>query len=199
MGIKGAVEGGFPETKPAFALELHWGPTHNLGPTTHPKNNLAYGKFAGSIRTAPGSSLPPFEAEIVDSGAWAQQDHLPSGETWLRTDTTALLRVVEPSNASVDPVVAETETGYIRMKWSSVVQFSRFLESCLAGDGAEITRKLQREPNPHLVATFSFHTGDPRYKFLEHAVYVGKGRLGANPTEDVRQGSAEYKISSLAA
>jgi len=199
MGIKGAVEGGFPETKPAFVLAFHWEASHNLGPTTHPKNNLAYAKFEGSIRTAPDSSLPPFEAEVVDGSVWAQLDHLPSGETWVKTDATALLRVVEPPNASVDPAVAETETGYIRLKWNSVGQLAGLLEPCFAGDGPEIARKLQREPNPPLLGSFSFHTGDPRYKFLEHAVYVGKSRLVDNPTEGVRQASAEYRISYLAA
>lgn len=42
-------------------------------------------------------------------------------------------------------------------------------------------------------------TGDPRYKFLEHAVYVGRSRLVTNTTEGVPEASVEYRISSLAA
>lgn len=101
------------------------------GPTTHPKNHLDYLKVQGTVRTAPGGSFPPFEADIVDAGTWVQQEHLPSGQVWMRTEATALLRcyyctsthlfkshaniyfrrVVEPTNTSADPAVAETETG----------------------------------------------------------------------------------------
>ena len=45
-------------------------------------------------------------------------------------------------------------------------------------------------------------TGDPRYKYLEHAVYVGRGRMVAAPAGDAQEGrgaSYEIKISYLAA
>ena len=62
------------------------------GPTKHPKNQLTYLKFHGTIKTVQGNGLPPFEADIVDSGAWAQEDHLSSGEVWVKTEHFALLR-----------------------------------------------------------------------------------------------------------
>ena len=63
-----------------------------LGPTTHPKNQLRYVKFHGSIETVQGSDLPPFEADIIDGGAWIQESHLPSGEVWINVEHSALLR-----------------------------------------------------------------------------------------------------------
>ena len=102
------------------------------GPTTHPKNQRSHLNFQGSLKTAQGSDLPPFEAEIVDSVGWTQEDHLLSGEAWTRGEATALFRsyptgthslhltstdldicfllyrVIEPPGSLVDP---ETETG----------------------------------------------------------------------------------------
>jgi len=202
MGIKGETEGGFPQTKPAFVFTYYWDGNHKLGPTTHPKNNLDYVKAEGTVRTVPGGSLPPFEAIIVDSGTWVQQDHLPSGEVVMRSEATALLRVVEPPNASVDPAVAEMETGYIRMKWNSVAKIGGFLSPCIAMDIEEITRRLQRDPPPSAVGTFSFQTGDHRYKFLEHAVYIGKCGLVASQADGVPEGrklALQYKVNSLPA
>lgn len=45
-------------------------------------------------------------------------------------------------------------------------------------------------------------TGDPRYKYLEHAVYVGRGRMVTPPAGDAQGGrgaSYEIKMSCLAA
>ena len=73
--------------------ELSTGPSLTiLGPTTHPKNQLRYVNFHGSMKAVHGSDLPPFEADIVDGGAWLQEEHLPSGEIWVKVEHSALLR-----------------------------------------------------------------------------------------------------------
>jgi len=195
MGIKGEVGDGFPQSKPAFTLLVDWEPEdiHTLGPTTHPKNKLSYAKFRGTIKTAQGSDLPPFEADIVDSGAWAQEDNLPSGEAWVKTELFALLRVTEPSGSSVDP---EMETGLIRMKWNCLGIVPR-LQALLKKD-----HETAMEGPRGLLGSLSFTTGDPRYKFLEHAVYVGICRFVITPPENAGerpQFHGEYKISYVAA
>ena len=62
------------------------------GPTTQPKNHLSYMKLRGTVTSARDSSLPPFAAEFVDGGVWVQQEDLPSGETWVKTEASVLLR-----------------------------------------------------------------------------------------------------------
>lgn len=62
------------------------------GPTTHPKNQLSYVKLHGTVRSVHDSGLPPLEAEFVDSGAWVQEEILPSGGSWVRPEGFALLR-----------------------------------------------------------------------------------------------------------
>jgi len=200
MGIKGEeVEGGFPQAKPAFTITLDWGAPHGLGPTTYPKNNLSYVKVQGSIKTAQGSDLPSFEADFVDAGSWVQQEHLPSGEVWMKAESFALLRVVESSSdASVDP---ETETGMIRLKWNTIGNLPR-LKAALEKD-SDFVQGFRKDPRSRgTVDSFSFETGDHRYKFLEHAVYIGKSRLVVAPP-DGPQGkprmTGEYHISYVAA
>jgi len=105
MGIKGEQGGGFPQPKPAFVITCDWDAAHVLGPTTHPKNNLSYVKLRGTVKTVRDSGLPPLEAEFVDAGAWVQEEVLPSGQPWIKPEGCALLRVVEPLNASVDPLL----------------------------------------------------------------------------------------------
>jgi len=201
MGLKGAVESGFPEPKPAFTLTLDWDAPHALGGTTHPKNQLSYVKLQGSIKTVNGSGLPPFEANIVDSGSWVQQDYQPGGEAWMTAESFALLKVVEQAGASVDP---ETETGLIRMKWRSIGNFPR-LKAALARDNEfeETIRKDPQGASPRgTVDTFSFETGDHRYKALEHAVYIGKCRLVVSPPQSgggKPRVLGEYHISYVAA
>ena len=61
------------------------------GPTTHPKN-LSYVKMYGTIKSVHGSGLPPLEGDIIDGGAWIQQEYLPSGETVAKADISNLIR-----------------------------------------------------------------------------------------------------------
>jgi len=203
MGIKGEVEGGFPQPKPAFTALIDWDPKdfHALGPTTHPKNQLSHINFQGGLfKTVQGSGLPYFEAVVVDGVGWTQEEHLLSGEAWVKGEATALLRVIEPSGSSGDP----TETGLIRMKWASRGILPR-LQDYFKKD-RDLEAKIVENPQMPLpqgaLGSISFTTGDPRYKFLEHAVYVGRYRFMATPPE----GSAEkpriygeYKISYVAA
>jgi len=203
MGIKGELGGGFPQLEPAFIITMDWDPAHMLGPTTQPKNHLSYIKLHGTVKSVHDSSFPPFAADFVDAGAWIQQEVLPSGETWFRSDVSTLLRVVEPPNTSADPAVAETETGLIRLKWSGVGTLPGILTSALEKDIPELNRAISREGKlGGFAITYSFQTGDQCYKYLEHAVYVGKSRIVVAPAEgaqEVRKPVYEMKVSYLAA
>jgi len=199
MGLKGEIGDGFPQPKPAFIVHAEWDHALRLGPTT-PKNQLTYLKVHGSIKTVQGSDLPPFEAEIVDGGGWTQEDHSPSGEPWARADLCALLRVTEPSGGSVDP---EMETGLIRMNWTCLGVEPSVQD--LMKKTREWEEAMTKEPQKLAQAalgSISFTTGDPRYKFLEHAVYVGKCKVVLVPPENVGERPhvyGEYKISYVAA
>ena len=115
-------------------------------------------KLYGTIKPVHGSGLPPFEAEIVDLGAWVQLDYLPSGETWIRADMSGLLRcyslvrfagqtdihiyrVIDPPAASADPAVAETETGVSQLHfymWYIVYTIGRYTSIACSVVGHEI-------------------------------------------------------------
>ena len=49
-------------------------------------------KIHGTIKSVRDSSLPPFAADFVDAGVWIQQEDLPSGETCVKVEASALLR-----------------------------------------------------------------------------------------------------------
>jgi len=202
MGIKGEGEGGFPQPKPAFILTVDWDAAHRLGPTTHPKNLLSYVKVYGTMKSIKESGLPPFDAEIVDCGAWVQQEYLSSGETVARSELSTLIRVINPPAASADPAIAETETGLIRLKWSVIANIFGTLQPVLDRDVTGFIRETQKKPSPGgTVSTLSFQTGDHRYKFLEHAVYVGKGNvtLSTESVEGEPKMISVYYISYLMA
>jgi len=146
------------------------------------------------------SGLPPFAADFVDGGIWAQQEVLPSGETWVKIEGSALLRVTDPPNPSADPTVAETETGLLRLKWNAIGSPVGTMKPALEKNIPELLRVIPREDEPgSLALTYTFQTGDPRYKYLEHAVYVGKSRAVVVQAEEGPKVLGEIKVSYLAA
>jgi len=205
MGLKGELGDGFPQLKPAFNITFDWDAAHILGPTTYPKNRLSYVKVHGTVKSVPDSSLPPFAADFVDGGVWLQEEVLPSGEPWVKTEGFALLKVIEPQlpqHTLADLTLAETETGLIRLKWNAIATLPETMEPAITKDVSELIRVMPREDNPGAAIVYSFETGDQRYKYLEHAVYVGKSRMVAVPPENTHDGRTmffEVKVSYLAA
>jgi len=204
MGLKGELGDGFPQLKPAFIWTIDWDAYHQLGPTTHPKNHLGYVKWGGTVKSVPGNGLPPLEAKFVDAGSWVQHEVVqPSGETWLKYEGFGLMRVVEPPNAAANPAVAEMETGLIRVKLNVVGNLSSMLQPTLEKNIPELIKGVPKVNKPgHMVATYSFETGDPRYKYLEHAVYVGQVSMRVVPAESSQEGQSivgEVKLCYLAA
>jgi len=200
MGIKGELGGGFPQPKPAFSMTVEWDVAHSLGPTTHPKNHLSYLKIRGTVKSAHDSNFPPFEAEFVDGGAWVQEELLHSGQPWIKPEGFALLRVVEPPNTLTDP---ETETGLVRLTWSGVGSLPNTLKPAFEKDLPQLIRAMPTEDEPGAtVNTYKFQTGDQRYKYLEHAVYIGNSRIMIVPAEDRQDGHKaiyDMKVCYLAA
>lgn len=49
-------------------------------------------KVYGTVKSVHDSGHPPFAAEIVDGGLWAQQEYLASGERWVKLEGNAILR-----------------------------------------------------------------------------------------------------------
>jgi len=87
------------------------------------------------------------------------------------------------------------------MKWNGMGHLPETLVPGLEKNIPALTSAMSKEEEPGSVAaTCSFETGDQRYKYLEHAVYVGKQRMVVVPTE--AGGSTvmyEVKISCVAA
>jgi len=201
MGIKGEQGDGFPQLKPALIMTFDCDAGSSLGPTTHPENHLHYMKFRGTVESV-RDGHPPFTAEVVDAGTWLQQEALPSGESWIKSDSYALLRVIDPPNTSADPAVAEVETGLIRFKATGVSIAAPILKPALNKDTPELLRLVPAGQRAESVTTYTFQTGDPRYKYLEHAVYAAIGGALVLPAEDEPEGRKvvyQSKVGYLAA
>jgi len=183
----------FPQLQPALILTCDWDTDHSLfGSIKAPGNHISFVKLSGTVTTAQGSDLPSFKAEMTDGGVWIRQEYISADEIWFKTEIFSLLKITDGPPHSSDPSVAVLETGLIKTKWQGVGRVPPSLPSQIEtfGDIPELVKIVKKSTTPGslTVSTCSFETSDPRYKFLEHAAFVGQSHLITVPADNMPGG-----------
>jgi len=199
----GQDDSSFPQVQPALILNCDWDTDKSLfGPLKEPGNHLSFVKPRGTVTTVQGSDLPSFMAEIKEGGLWLRQEYISADEIWFKTELNGLLKVTDGPPHSSDPSVAVLETGHIRLKWQGLGRIPPSFPPQTFGDIPELVKAVRKSTAPSnlTVTTYSFETSDPRYKFLEHAVFVGQSHLETVPADNIRGGHkvvVKMRISCL--
>jgi len=133
-----------------------------------------------------------------------RQEYISADDIWFKSDIYALLKVTDGPPHSPDPSVAALETGHVRLKWQGVGRIPSSITPQIAtlGDVPGLVKIVGRSTAPRSlsVSTCSFETSDPRYKYLEHAVFVGQSRLMTMPADNLPGGhkiASEIRVSCL--